>query len=130
MVKGRWAQFGLSGDPKTAKKWREATFPDEDAGHERHGNLRGTVAFAFAVPGGRTTQVFINLAGNAKLDAQGFVPFGRVVQGMDAVDALYGGYGEESGGGLRAGKQQPLFEGGNAWLDAHFPLLDRLIRAR
>ena len=49
---------------------------------------------------------------------------------MDNVDALYGGYGEEAGGGIRGGKQEPLFEGGNTWLDAHFPRLDRLLRAR
>ncbi len=128
VVKGRWAQFGISGDAEVARKWRKATFPDETG--PTHSNLRGTVAFAFAVPGGRTTQVFINLDDNRRLDAQGFAPFGRVVEGMDNVDALYGGYGEEAGGGIRGGKQEPLFEGGNTWLDAHFPRLDRLLRAR
>ncbi|HET9752231.1 MAG TPA: peptidylprolyl isomerase [Myxococcales bacterium] len=129
VVKGRWAQFGISGDPALAKKRRAETFPDEAAG-PRRSNLRGTVAFAFAVADGRSTQVFVNLADNRKLDAQGFAPFGRVVQGMENVDALYGGYGEASGGGIRAGRQQPLFEGGNAWLDARFPRLDRILRAR
>ena len=128
-VTPRWAQFGISGNPALAKKWRAANFPDEDAG-ERQSNLRGTVAFAFAVPDGRSTQVFINLVDNSRLDAQGFAPFGRVVEGMEAASALYAGYGESSGGGIRGGKQQPLFDGGNAWLDRHFPLLDSLLRAR
>jgi len=128
-VTSRWAQFGISGNPTLAKKWRDATFPDEDPG-ERHSNLRGTVAFAFAVPNGRSTQVFINLADSPRLDAEGFAPFGRVVEGMEVAAALYGGYGESSGGGIRGGKQQPLFDDGNAWLDAHFPLLDSLLRAR
>ena len=128
-VTERWAQFGISGDAALAKKWREATFPDEAPG-KRQSCLRGTVAFAFAVPNGRGTQVFVNLADNARLDAQGFAPFGRVVEGMEVADALYRGYGESSGGGIRAGKQQPLFEGGNAWLDANFPMLDKLRRAR
>ena len=128
-VTSRWAQFGISGNPTLAQKWRDATFADEDPG-DRRSNLRGTVAFAFAVPHGRGTQVFINLADNRGLDAEGFVPFGRVVEGMKVADALYGGYGESSGGGIRGGKQQPLFAGGNAWLDAHFPLLDSLLRAR
>ena len=123
-----FAQFGISGNPTLAQKWRDATFADEDPG-DRRSNLRGTVAFAFAVPHGRGTQVFINLADNRGLDAEGFVPFGRVVEGMKVADALYGGYGESSGG-IRGGKQQPLFAGGNAWLDAHFPLLDSLLRAR
>jgi peptidyl-prolyl cis-trans isomerase A (cyclophilin A) len=128
VVEGRWAQFGISGDPGLAKKWRDATFADEDAG-PRRSNLRGTVAFAFAVPGGRGTQVFINLGDNSRLDGQGFAPFGRVIEGMGVAGALYGGYGESSGGGIRGGKQEPLFDGGNAWLDAHFPLLDHLLRA-
>ena len=65
-----------------------------------------------------------------RLDAEGFVPFGRVVEGMDVADALYSGYGESAGGGIRGGKQEPLFVGGNAWVDEHFPLLDALLRAR
>ncbi|MFL5311038.1 MAG: peptidylprolyl isomerase [Myxococcales bacterium] len=128
-VTSRWVQFGISGNPALARKWRDTTFPDEHPG-DRKSNLRGTVAFAFAVPHGRTTQVFINLADNRRLDAEGFVPFGHVVEGMKVADALYSRYGESSGGGIRAGKQQPLFDGGNAWLDAHFPLLDSLLRAR
>ena len=37
--------------------------------------------------------------------------------------------GESSGGGIRAGKQGPLFERGNPYLDEKFPRLDRIIRA-
>ena len=62
-------------------------------------------------------------------DGQGFALFGHVVEGMDVVDQLYSGYGETSGGGMRAGHQQKLFEEGNAYLDREFPKLDRLIRA-
>jgi len=129
VVKGRWAQFGISGDPATARRWRGATIPDEEAGL-RQPNLRGTVAFAFAEPGGRATQVFISLRDNRQLDAQGFAPFGRVIEGMDVADALESGYGEDAGGGMRGGRQQPLFDGGNAYLDRRFPRLDRLLRAR
>jgi hypothetical protein len=45
------------------------------------------------------------------------------------ADALYSDYGEEAGGGIRAGRQDPLFEGGNAYLDRHFPRLDSIVRA-
>ena len=55
--------------------------------------------------------------------------FGRVVKGMDVVEALYSGYGEGSGSGMRAGHQDPMFDGGDAYLDANFPKLDKLIRA-
>jgi peptidyl-prolyl cis-trans isomerase A (cyclophilin A) len=129
VVKGKWAQFGINGDPALAAKRRAESFPDEAAGPQRQSNTRGMVAFAFAEPNGRGTQVFINLADNQRLDAQGFVPFGRVISGMDAVDALYAGYGESSGGGVRGGKQDPLFANGNKWLDEHFPKLDKLVRA-
>jgi hypothetical protein len=49
---------------------------------------------------------------------------------MDVADSLNGEYGETSGGGIRAGKQQPLFDGGNVYLDRTYPRLDRLLRAR
>jgi len=60
--------------------------------------------------------------------AQGFAPIGRVIEGMAVVDSLYSGYGESSGGGVRAGKQGPLISGGNAYVDREYPKLDRLIR--
>jgi peptidyl-prolyl cis-trans isomerase A (cyclophilin A) len=128
VVAGRWAQFGINGDPKTAAAWRVQAFPDDPPGQS---NVRGTVAFAFAVPGGRTTQVYIAIGDlSATQDAQGFVPFGRVVEGMEAADRLNAEYGENAGSGIRAGRQQPLFDGGNAYLDREFPRLDRIIRAR
>jgi homoserine O-acetyltransferase len=131
VVAGRWAQFGINGNPAVATAWREKTIPDDTP---KQSNVRGTVAFAFAVPNGRTTQVYIALSDlSSTQDAQGFAPFGRVVSGMDAADALNSEYGENSGGGIRAGRQQPLYDrerGGNAYLDREFPRLDRIIRAR
>jgi homoserine O-acetyltransferase len=49
---------------------------------------------------------------------------------MDVADALYAGYGEQSGGGIRAGRQDPLFTGGNTYLKGNFPRLDYIVRAR
>jgi homoserine O-acetyltransferase len=127
VVKGQWAQFGINGDPKVSARWRTAVIRDDPA---RQSNVRGRVAFAFKDPDGRTTQVYISLRDNSYQDTQGFVPFGEVVQGMDVADALYSEYGESSGGGIRAGKQQPMFEEGNAFLDREFPKLDRIVTAR
>jgi peptidyl-prolyl cis-trans isomerase A (cyclophilin A) len=127
VVAGRWAQFGINGDPAVSTAWRAKTIPDDEV---RQSNVRGTVAFAFAVPNGRTTQVYIALGDlSSTQDAQGFAPFGRVVEGMDVADRLNAEYGETSGNGIRAGTQAPVFEGGNAYLDREFPRLDRLIRA-
>jgi cyclophilin family peptidyl-prolyl cis-trans isomerase len=127
MVKGKWAQFGINGDPDIAKAWRAAPIADDP---RVLSNTRGTLAYAFAVPNGRTTQLFINLADNsATHDKEPFVPIGRVVSGMDVVDRWYDGYGESAVGGIRAGKQDAFFDGGNAFLDAHFPKLDSIVRA-
>lgn len=127
VVKGEWAQFGINGDPATARRWRTQTIPDDPP---KQSNVRGRVAFAFKDPDGRTTQVYISLRDNSYQDAQGFTPFGEVVEGMDAADALNSEYGEHAGGGIRAGQQQALFDGGNAFLDREFPRLDRIIKAR
>jgi homoserine O-acetyltransferase len=96
----------------------------------KQSNVRGTVAFAFSVKDGRTTQVYINTGDNSgRNDPEPFAVFGKVVQGMDVVDSLYSDYGETAGGGIRAGKQGPIFEEGNYWLDRNFPALDRIERA-
>jgi cyclophilin family peptidyl-prolyl cis-trans isomerase len=74
--------------------------------------------------------VFINLKDNsATHDKEPFVVFGEVIQGMDVADSLYAEYGEASGGGIRAGNQDPVFEGGNAYLKKNFPLLDYINKA-
>jgi homoserine O-acetyltransferase len=126
---GTWAQFGIAGDPKVAQKWRHETIRDDE--YQGISNKRGTVAFAFKDPNGRTTQVFINLKDNsATHDKEPFVVFGEVVQGMDVADRLYADYGEAAGGGIRAGKQDPVFEGGNTYLEEHFPRLDYIKTAR
>ena len=127
VVVPKWAQFGISGDPKIAKIWRDRPIPDDP---RVLANERGTIAFAFAVPNGRTTQVFINLRDNREThDKEPFVPFGRVVSGMEVVDAWYAEYGENAGSGIRSGKQGPIFESGNAYLDREFPRLDSIRRA-
>jgi cyclophilin family peptidyl-prolyl cis-trans isomerase len=126
VVAGRWAQFGIHGTPAVAKTWRTQMLTDDP---RKQSNARGTVAFAWAVPNGRSTQVFIHLEEDAStLDAQGFAPFGRVIEGMNVADALNAEYGE-SVGGIRAGKQDPVFEGGNAYLASHYPRLDFIRRA-
>jgi peptidyl-prolyl cis-trans isomerase A (cyclophilin A) len=125
---GFWAQFGIAGDPEIARIWRTRTIPDDP---RRQSNVRGTIAYAFRDPNGRTTQVFINLRDNSSThDPEPFVPFGRVVDGMDVADALFAEYGETAGGGIRAGRQDRLFAEGNAYLMREFPKLDYIIRAR
>ena len=126
VVLGFIVQWGIAGDPETTAAWIDDTIPDDTA--RVASNTRGAIAFAFTEPHTRSTQVYINLVDNTRLDDQGFPPFGRVVEGMDVVDAIYGGYGEESGGGVRRGQQDSLVLQGNAYLDRAFPNLDRIVR--
>src|SRR3954469_11524744 len=119
------AQFGLSGDSAVNAVWRERFIPDDPP---RSMNRRGTYAFSMKGPNTRSTQIYINLADNARNDAEPFTVLGTVVEGMSVVDSLYSGYGERSGSGVRQGRQGPLANGGNAYVDRQFPLLDRIKR--
>ena len=113
-------QFGINGNPQISKVWRDANIKDDPV---KASNKRGMITFATAGPNTRTTQVFINYAGNSSLDGQGFAPFGQVTSGMNVVDALYSGYGEGApqGHGPNQGIVQSM---GNAYLEKAFPKLD------
>ena len=128
VVPGFITQWGVAGDPSVTAVWYDRGMPDDPV---RASNVRGAVAFAFTEPGTRSTQVYINMVDNVRLDSVGFAPFGRVVRGMDSVvDSIYSGYGENSGGGVRNGDQSRLVAEGNAYLDEAFPRLDRLLSVR
>lgn len=125
-VRADIAHFGIHGDAQVNAAWSKAELPDDPP---RSTNRRGTFALAFpARPNSRTTQIYINKTDNARSDADAFTVLGTVVEGMDVVDRLYAGYGEESGGGMRQGKQGPLLEGGNEFMDRVYPRLDRILR--
>jgi len=126
-VTARFAQFGIAGEPSVAKVWKSPALTDDPV---RQSNTRGRFAFAMTGPDTRTTQIYICKVDMTSQDGDGFSPFGEISAGMDVVDALYAGYGENAGGGMRGGKQGRIFEEGNAHLDRDFPQLDRLIRAR
>jgi cyclophilin family peptidyl-prolyl cis-trans isomerase len=128
VIAGKWAQFGINGDPEIAQTWQRRTIPDDP---RVESNVRGTVFFAFKAANGRATQAVINLRDNSEaFDKEPFVPIGKVVKGMDVADALYSEYGEQSGGGIRAGKQDALFKEGNKYLRANYPKLDYIVTAR
>jgi peptidyl-prolyl cis-trans isomerase A (cyclophilin A) len=120
VISGFMVQFGINADPSLSSRWRTARISDDPV---KQSNARGMITFATAGPNTRTTQVFINYASNSSLDGQGFAPFGQVTSGMNAVDALYSGYGEGAPSG--AGPEQGRVQGeGNAYLTTQFPKLD------
>jgi len=123
VVPGFVAQFGLSGDSRVNGAWADATIPDDPA---KESNRAGTIAFAKTdAPHSRTTQVFLNLADNTRLDAMGFAPFGRVVEGMDVVLKIYDGYGDTAPRG-KGPDAQALASLGDAYLKREFPRLDSI----
>src|SRR5215469_9762720 len=119
MVPGFVVQFGLAADPAVTAKWKSMNLADDPV---KQSNTTGMVTYATAGPNTRTTQVFINLADNQRLDSQGFAPFGRVISGMDIVQGFYSGYGEKP-------DQQLLEAQGNAYLQSQFPQLDYIKKA-
>jgi peptidyl-prolyl cis-trans isomerase A (cyclophilin A) len=125
VIAGFMVQFGVNGDPKVSAVWREANIKDDPV---RQSNSRGMITFATAGPNTRTTQVFINFADNGALDRMGFAPFGRVVSGMNVVDALYSGYGEGAPRGSGP-DQQRVQSQGNAYLTHDFAKLDYIKKA-
>lgn len=125
VVEGFVVQFGIAADPAVSGQWRGRAIPDDPVVAS---NARGTVTFATSGTDTRTTQLFINLRDNGRLDDSAFAPIGRVVEGMDVVDLLYGGYGEGAPQG-KGPRQDRIQSEGEAYLAREFPLLDRIHRA-
>jgi peptidyl-prolyl cis-trans isomerase A (cyclophilin A) len=123
VVPGFVAQFGLSAKPAISKAWENAKLKDDPV---KVGNKRGNLVYAMQpIPNTRTTQIFINFKDNsASLDSQGFAAFGSVIEGMDVVDRLYSGYGDN-------GPDQGLISSqGKPYLDKNFPKLDSVLTAK
>jgi len=118
-------QFGVSAYPQVSEVWREARIKDDPVAAS---NKKGFVTFATGGADTRTTQVFISLKDNSRLDGMGFSPFGEVTQGMEVVESLYSGYGDGPpfGPGPDQGKIQAE---GRKYLETNFPKLDSITRA-
>lgn len=117
-VQGFIVQFGIPAKPEIARVWENANISDDPI-KPGNSNRKGTLVFATAGPNTRTTQLFINLANNAGLDSQHFTPFGEVTEGLEVVQALYSGYGEQPNQGL-------IQSQGKAYLDKSFPKMDSI----
>ena len=119
IIPGFVAQFGIPARPEVAAAWDHAYLVDDKVTQT---NKRGTLTFATAGANTRTTQIFINYGDNARLDTQGFAPFGEVIDGMDIADKFFAGYGESP-------DQGRITAFGKGYLDKSFPNLDRIVTA-
>ncbi len=123
-VKDFMVQFGLSGRIDVNRAWLSANIKDDPA-KAGIGNKRGFISFAAAGPNTRTTQVFINLVDNSRLDPMGFTPFGEVVDGMDTIDKFYMDYGDAP-----SSDQTNIMNGGEAYVAKRWPNTDKIVTAR
>jgi peptidyl-prolyl cis-trans isomerase A (cyclophilin A) len=120
VVPGFVVQFGLSANPAVNKAWSGASIKDDAV---TQSNRPGYLSFASAGPNTRTTQLFVDLGDNARLDGMGFSPFGKVISGMNVVGKIYSGYGESP-------DQTAIVAQGKGYLDKNFPKLDRIVSAK
>jgi peptidyl-prolyl cis-trans isomerase A (cyclophilin A) len=117
VIPGFMAQFGISPDPKVSAVWNSQNLQDEPV---KESNKRGFVTYAKSgAPNSRTTQLFINYADNSRLDADGFTPFGEVIEGMDVVEKFYSGYGGSP-------DQSALQQLGKPWIEKNMPKVDSI----
>lgn len=91
------AQFGGDDSLKQAK-WNSVKIPDEPV---LQPNQRGAISFARSGKESRGNDLFINLRNNSPrldtltvLGVKGYPVLGKVTSGMDVVDSLYAGYGD------------------------------------
>jgi len=112
---GFMAQFGINPNPNVMAVWNNEKLQDDPV---KQSNKRGYVTFAAAsFPNSRGTQLFISTGDNAFLDPQGFAPIGQVIEGLDAVDKFYDGYGLNP-------DSTAIQQMGKPWVDKHMPKVD------
>ena len=123
VVPGFVVQFGIPGNSTVGKAWESAVIDNDPVVPGLLSNVRGTIAYAAMQDAqgqatGRTTQVFVNLGDNSRLDGMGFTAFGRLdARSMEAFDLITSMYGEQP-------DQDAITTEGDVYLRKNFPFLD------
>ena len=121
-------QFGISQNRSANRFWDPKKLPDEPMLHK---NTRGTISFARSGKNDRSTQLFINLGDNTKLDTalrggtKGYTPVARIIKGMEVIEHLNAQYGKQP-----IQIQDSLYKYGNFYFEERFPRLDKILQAR
>lgn len=114
-------QFGVSGDPRISKIWKDAVIQDEPV---MQSNTQGMIAYAMDTqPNTRSTQIYINCKDNPQLDQKGFAPFAKVIEGLEVTKKFYSGYGSAFD------DQTDIETQGNTFLNGSYPLLSQILKA-
>ncbi len=118
-------QFGIHNDSAMTKSWKKFTIPDEPVLQK---NDSMAISFARGGINSRTTQIFINLKDNHRLDTIkyngviGFPVVARISTGMETVHKLYST--KEN-----VPDQDSINKYGNAYLKRKYPDLDYILEA-
>ena len=115
---GGLIQFGISGNASLNKKWSKPIADDPRVANVS--NVRGTLAFATGGPNTRSTQLYVNLGDNSKLDPLNFPPFAEVVSGMEVLDRAF----NPTPGNPYGVDQDAYLRKGNKWIRATYPGID------
>ena len=107
--------------------WRKFKIDDEEV---IESNDLMTISFARGGVKTRTTQIFINLKNNKRLDAlaysgvKGFPVIAKVIAGKDNILQFYDGYGDRLGM-----RQDSLNRYGNTFIRTNYPEIDFIKKA-
>jgi cyclophilin family peptidyl-prolyl cis-trans isomerase len=127
VVPGFVAQFGIHNDTILNQSWTKYKVNDEPTIEK---NYKGSISFARGGPKSRTTQIFINLKDNNRLDeidysgVKGFPVVAKVTEGMDNIMKFYDGYGDKLGF-----KQDSIQKRGNDFIKRKYPKVDFIYKA-
>lgn len=128
VVKDYLVQFGVSEEKAKNIFWQGKNLKDEPVVGS---NTDSTICFSRGAPNTRKTSVFINLRNNLTYDTlnavgvKGFVPFAKVITGMEVVRLFFSDYGNET-----MKYADSVYFKGNSYLRKKFPELDMIIEAK
>lgn len=127
VVPGFVAQFGIHNDSLVNASWKKFKIDDEEV---KESNDVMTISFARGGVKTRTTQIFINLKDNKRLDAldysgvKGFPVIAKVIAGKENIKKFYGKYGDRLGM-----RQDSINLYGNKFIKKNYPEIDFIKKA-
>jgi peptidyl-prolyl cis-trans isomerase A (cyclophilin A) len=120
-------QFGIHNDSLLNNRWSDVKLKDESV---IKSNDSMTISFARGGKESRTTQIFINMKNNPRLDkldyggVKGFPVIAKIINGMENVHKFYADYGPKP-----AKEQGQIYAKGNTYLKENYPKLDYVTKA-